>query len=153
MDYNSLATTTHPLYVNLPSSGQQGTARLSARKTYVARGNRAQDTLVRDTTLVSVCVGFSSYAISVNSLLQINLHHPASLYLAGHLNDISLQHLPGLLGVRVINRGRGEDPVRSSWRLYRACRRLKKQRATSNVQPAGLGCVPAAALLCPISEV
>jgi len=49
--FNSLTTTTHPPNVNLPSSGQQVTARLSARKVSVAGGNRAQDPLVRDTTV------------------------------------------------------------------------------------------------------
>jgi len=44
-------TTTHPPNVNLPSSGQQVTAQLSACKVSVAGGNRAQDSLVRDTTL------------------------------------------------------------------------------------------------------
>ena len=34
--FNSLTTTTHPPNVNLPSSGQQVTARLSARKVSVA---------------------------------------------------------------------------------------------------------------------
>jgi hypothetical protein len=40
--FHSLTTTTHPPNVNLPSSGQQVTARLSARKVSVAGGNRAQ---------------------------------------------------------------------------------------------------------------
>jgi hypothetical protein len=35
--FHSLTTTTHPPNVNLPSSGQQVTARLSARKVSVAR--------------------------------------------------------------------------------------------------------------------
>jgi len=48
--FNSLTTTTHPPNVNLPSSGQHVTARLSARKVSVAEGNRAQDPLVRETT-------------------------------------------------------------------------------------------------------
>jgi hypothetical protein len=47
---HSLTTTTHHPRVNLPSSGQQVTARLSAHKVSVTRGNRAQDPLVRDTT-------------------------------------------------------------------------------------------------------
>jgi len=34
--FHSLTTTTHPPNVNLPSSGQQVTARLSARKVSVA---------------------------------------------------------------------------------------------------------------------
>jgi hypothetical protein len=38
MGYHFLTKTTHPSNVNLPSSGQQGTARLSARKVFVARG-------------------------------------------------------------------------------------------------------------------
>ena len=46
-----LTTTTHPPNVNFPSSRQQVTARLFARKVSVAWGNRAQDPLVRDTTL------------------------------------------------------------------------------------------------------
>jgi len=45
-----ITTTTHPPNVILPSSGQQVTARLSARKVSVTGGNRAQDPLVRDTT-------------------------------------------------------------------------------------------------------
>jgi hypothetical protein len=49
--FRSLTTTTHPPNVNLPSSGQKVTARLSARKVSVTGGNRAQDPLVRDTTL------------------------------------------------------------------------------------------------------
>jgi len=48
--FNSIMTTTHPPNVNLPSSGQQITDWLSARKVSVAGGNRAQDSLVRDTT-------------------------------------------------------------------------------------------------------
>jgi hypothetical protein len=48
--FNSLTTTIHPSNVNLPSSGQQVTARLYALKVSVARGNRAQDPLVRDAT-------------------------------------------------------------------------------------------------------
>jgi len=36
--FHSLTTTTHPPNVNLPSSGQQVTARLSARKVSVAGG-------------------------------------------------------------------------------------------------------------------
>jgi len=50
--FNSLTTTTHPPNVKLPSSGQQVTARLSARKVSVTGGNRAQDPLVRDTTIL-----------------------------------------------------------------------------------------------------
>ena len=50
MGFDSVTTTTHPPKVNLPSSGQQVTTRLSARKVSVIRGNRAQDPLVRDTT-------------------------------------------------------------------------------------------------------
>jgi len=34
--FHSLTTTTHPPNINLPSSGQQVTARLSARKVSVA---------------------------------------------------------------------------------------------------------------------
>jgi hypothetical protein len=50
MGYHSLMTTAHSSNINLPSSGQQVTARLSAHKVPVIRGNRAQDPLVRDTT-------------------------------------------------------------------------------------------------------
>jgi len=50
VDYHSFTTTTHPSNVNLPSSGQQSTARLFARKASVAGGNRAQEPLVRDVT-------------------------------------------------------------------------------------------------------
>ena len=50
--FHSLTTTTHPPNVNLPSSGQQVTARLSAHKVSVTGGNRAQDPLVRDTTIL-----------------------------------------------------------------------------------------------------
>ena len=38
MGFNSITTATHPPNVNLPSSGQQGTAWLSARKVSVAGG-------------------------------------------------------------------------------------------------------------------
>jgi len=48
--FHSLTTTTHPSNVNLPSSEQQVTARLSVRKVSVTEGNRAQDPLIRDTT-------------------------------------------------------------------------------------------------------
>jgi len=51
--FYSLMTTIHPLHVNLPSSGQQVTARPSARKVSVTGGKRAQDPLVRDTTVVN----------------------------------------------------------------------------------------------------
>jgi hypothetical protein len=47
--FQSLTKTTHPPNFNLPSSGQQITARLSARKVSATGGNRAQDPLVRDT--------------------------------------------------------------------------------------------------------
>ena len=50
MGFHSLTTTTHPPNVSVQSSGQQSTARLSARRVSVARGNMAQDLLVRDTT-------------------------------------------------------------------------------------------------------
>jgi len=40
--FHSLTTTTHPQNVNLPSSGQQVTARLSARKVSVAGGGGAR---------------------------------------------------------------------------------------------------------------
>jgi len=49
--FYSLTTTTHPLNVNLPSSGQQVTAQLSAHKVSVTGGHRAKDPLVRDTTI------------------------------------------------------------------------------------------------------
>jgi len=52
VDFNSLTTTTHPPNVNLTSSGQHVTARLSARKVSVAGRKRAEDPLVRDTTTV-----------------------------------------------------------------------------------------------------
>ena len=69
--FHSLTTTTHPPNVNLPSSGQQVTARLSARKVSVAGGNRAQDPLVRDTTLSVPCGG-----ICLN--LAVGLNHNAT---------------------------------------------------------------------------
>jgi len=47
--FNSLTTNTHPPNFILPPSGQQDTARLSARKVSVAGGNRVQEPLVRDT--------------------------------------------------------------------------------------------------------
>jgi hypothetical protein len=50
MGFHSLTTTTHPPHVNLPTSGQQVTTRLSVHKVSVTGGNRAQDPLVRDTT-------------------------------------------------------------------------------------------------------
>jgi len=90
----------------------------------------------------------ASSAISVNSHQQIKLCHPASSFLAGHLNDTSLQHLPGSLGVRLIKRDRGADPIRSRRILYRACRRWEKQCAAPDVQPSGLSIAPAAVLLC-----
>jgi len=48
--FHSLTTTTYPSNVNFPSSWQQVTARLFARKVSVAGGKRAQGLLVRDTT-------------------------------------------------------------------------------------------------------
>ena len=54
MGFHSLTTTTHAPNVSLLSSGQQVTARLSARKVSVTGGNRAQDPLVRDTTMFSL---------------------------------------------------------------------------------------------------
>jgi hypothetical protein len=45
--FHSLTTTTQ-------NSGQQSTARLSARRVSVAGGNRAQDPLVRDTTILVI---------------------------------------------------------------------------------------------------
>jgi len=50
MGFNSLMTTTNPPNINLPSSGQHVTAQLSAHKVSVARGDGAQNPLVRDTT-------------------------------------------------------------------------------------------------------
>jgi hypothetical protein len=50
--YHSLMTTAHSSNVNLPSSGQQVTVRLSARKVSVARENRTHDPVVRDATIV-----------------------------------------------------------------------------------------------------
>ena len=41
MGYHSFTTTTNPSNVNLPSSGQQSTARLSARKVSVAGGKQS----------------------------------------------------------------------------------------------------------------
>ena len=52
MGCHSLTTTSHPPNVSLPSSGQQVTSRLSARKVSVTEGKGAQDPLVRDTTVV-----------------------------------------------------------------------------------------------------
>jgi hypothetical protein len=54
----SLFNDDHPPFpLNLPSSGQQVTARLSARKVSVAGGNRAWDPLVRDTiTYCKACL-------------------------------------------------------------------------------------------------
>jgi hypothetical protein len=51
--YHSLTTTTRPSNVNLPSSEQRSTARLSARKVSVVGRNRAQDPLVMDDTIYS----------------------------------------------------------------------------------------------------
>jgi hypothetical protein len=51
MGYPSLTAITHPPNVSVPSSGQQSTSRLSPRRVSAAGGNRAQDPLVRDTTL------------------------------------------------------------------------------------------------------
>jgi hypothetical protein len=51
MGFHSCTTTTHPTNVNLPSTGQQVTARLSVCKVSVTGGNRAQAPLVRDTTI------------------------------------------------------------------------------------------------------
>jgi hypothetical protein len=148
--FHSLTTTTHPPNVNLPSSGQQVTARLSAPKVSVAGGNRDQDPPYQGHYIrigVSVCGVWRrrpSPSIVINRLIN---HHPPSSFVAGHLNDTSFQHLPGLLGVCLTKTNRGADPVRSRRRLYRACRRWKEQRAAPNVQPAGLGCAPAAAVL------
>jgi hypothetical protein len=49
--YRSLTTTIHCANVNVPSSGQHVTARLSASTVSVAAGNRAQGPLVRDTII------------------------------------------------------------------------------------------------------
>jgi hypothetical protein len=97
----------HSSSVNLPSSGQQVTARLSARKVSVTGGGEQSSRSPGQGHYINIGVGVSglaSSAISVNSLQQINLHHPASSFLAGHLNDTSLQHLPELLGLRLIKR-------------------------------------------------
>jgi hypothetical protein len=148
---HSLTKTTHPSNVNLPSSGQQVTARLSAREVSVARGEQdpSPPGQGRYIKIWCQCVwGVASSSISVKIPQQSNLHHPASSFLAGHLNDTSLLHLPGLLGVRLIKRDRGAYPVRRKRRLYRACRRWEKQRAAPNAQPAGLRCAPATIPLC-----
>ena len=52
MGFNSLTTTTHPPTSNFHLQGSKLPLGLSARKVSVAGGNRAQDPLVRDTTLV-----------------------------------------------------------------------------------------------------
>jgi hypothetical protein len=70
--FHSLTTTTHPPNVNLPSSGQQVTARLSARKVSVTRGKRTQDPLVRDTT-GSSSISKRPYNISSTKLSQKNM--------------------------------------------------------------------------------
>jgi len=57
---NCLTTTTHNPNVNLPSSGQQYNARLSARKVSVVGGNSAEDPLVRDTTTAVITSVFAS---------------------------------------------------------------------------------------------
>ena len=151
MGFHSLTTTTHPPNVNLPSSGQQVTALLSARKFSVAGGKQGprppgQGYYIK---IWCQCVwGVASSAISVNKHPQLNVHHPASSFLAGHLKDTSLQHLSALLGVRLIKKDRGSDPIRSRRRLYRACRCWEKQRAAPNIQPAGLICAPTAVILC-----
>jgi len=133
--FHSLTTTTHPSNVNLLSSGQQVTARLSARKLSLAGGEQGARP-PRQGHYIKIwcqCVwGVASSAISVNRHQQINIRHPASSFLAGHLNDTSLQHLPGLRGVRLIKKDLEADSVRSRRRLYRACRRWEKQRAASS---------------------
>jgi len=114
---------------------QQVTARLSSRKVSVAGGKQGPRHPGQGHCIEIWCQcvwGVASSAISVNSRQRMNVHHPASSFPAGHLNDTSLQHLPGLLGVRLIQRDRRADPVRSRWRLYRACRRWEKQRPTSS---------------------
>ena len=67
MGYHSLTTTTHPLNFNLPSSWQQSTTRLPARKVSVGWGNRAQDPLVRDATRVKHPSHNSGYGARLTS--------------------------------------------------------------------------------------
>ena len=131
----SLFNDNHPP-IELQSSGKQGTVRLSTREVSVARvmggiGSKPRGQL-HCLNIWCHCVwGVASSAISVNSHQQINLHS-ASSFFAGHLNDTSLQHLPGLRGVRLIKKDLEADSVRSRRRLYRACRRWEKQRAASS---------------------
>jgi len=56
--FYSLTTTTHPPNVNLLSSGQQVTARMYACEVSVTGGNKAQDPLVRDTTIHQFLIYF-----------------------------------------------------------------------------------------------
>jgi hypothetical protein len=73
--FHSLTTTTHPPNANIPSSGQQVTARLSTRKVSVAVGNRAQDPMIRDTTSsvefhLLNCVWMNYLLVYVNTLTE-----------------------------------------------------------------------------------
>jgi len=70
---NSLTTTTDPPNVNLPSSGQNFTPRLSARKVSVAGRNRAQDPLVRNTKL--------DLDIALNHMLKIYANLGSQTYI------------------------------------------------------------------------
>jgi hypothetical protein len=147
--FHSLTTTTHPPTSKFHLQGSKlPLGRLPVRS--LSPGGTGPRPPWSGTLHKNLCQvwGVASSAISVNSHQRINLHHPAGSFLAGHLNATSLQHLAGLLGVRLIKRARGADPIRSRRRLYRACRRWEKQRAAPNVQPAGLSCAPAAVLLC-----
>jgi hypothetical protein len=115
--FHSLTATTHPPNVNL-------TVRLSVSPGGQGQRPPGQGHYIK---IWCQCVwGVASSAISANSHKQINLHHPANSFLAGHLKDTSLQHLPGLPEVRLIKRDRGANPIRSRRRLYRACRRWEK---------------------------
>jgi len=58
VEFHSLTTTTHPPIINLPSSGQQVTARLSVRKVPVTggKGSKIPWSGTLNKHLVSVCV-------------------------------------------------------------------------------------------------
>ena len=143
MGFHSLTTTTHPPNVNLPSSGQQSTARLSAHKRSFSSWGTGPKTPWSETLHKNWCQcvwGVAPSFISVNTHQQINLHLPASSFLAGHLNDTSLHHLPDLLGVCLINRDRGADLGKAA---------LSTQRPSSWVNL----CPGRRPLLCPIGEI